>query len=52
MKLLAQKSLKTVGREVRRWAAAGLEKEGAGRAETIARAKIQKSKRKSILIDF
>jgi hypothetical protein len=36
----------------RRWAMAGLEKEGGGRAETIARAEIQKSKRKSILIDF
>jgi hypothetical protein len=36
----------------RRWAAAGLEKEGGGWAESIARAKIQNSKRKSILIDF
>jgi hypothetical protein len=35
----------------RRWAAAGLERKGGGRAETIARAEIQKSK-KSILIDF
>jgi hypothetical protein len=40
------------GKEGRRWAAAGLEKKGGGRAETIARAEIQKSKRKSILIDF
>jgi hypothetical protein len=36
----------------RRWAVAGLEKEGGGRAESLARAGIQKSKRKSILIDF
>jgi hypothetical protein len=36
----------------RRWAAVGLEKEGGGRAESIARAEIQNSKRKSILIDF
>jgi hypothetical protein len=36
----------------RRWAAIGLEKEGGGRAESLARAEIQKSKRKSILIDF
>jgi hypothetical protein len=34
------------------WAAAGLEKEGGGRTESLARAEIQKSKRKSILIDF
>jgi hypothetical protein len=40
------------GKEARRWAAAGLEKKGGGRAETIARAEIQKSKRKSILIDI
>jgi hypothetical protein len=40
------------GKGGRRWAVAGLEKKGGGRAETIARAKIQKSKRKSILIDF
>jgi hypothetical protein len=36
----------------RRWATAGLEKEGGGRAESIARAEIQNSKRKSILNDF
>jgi hypothetical protein len=36
----------------RRWAAVGLEKEGGGRAESLAQAEIQKSKRKSILIDF
>jgi hypothetical protein len=36
----------------RRWATAGLERKGGGRAKTIARAEIQKSKRKSILIDF
>jgi hypothetical protein len=36
----------------RRWATAGLEKKGGGRAETITQAEIQKSKRKSILIDF
>jgi hypothetical protein len=36
----------------RTWAAAGLKKEGGGRAESIARAEIQNSKRKSILIDF
>jgi hypothetical protein len=36
----------------RRWATVGLEKKGGGQAETIARAEIQKSKRKSILIDF
>jgi hypothetical protein len=36
----------------RRWAAAGLERKGGGRAEMIAWAEIQKSKRKSILIDF
>jgi hypothetical protein len=30
----------------RRWAAAGLEQKGGGRAETMARAEIQKSKRK------
>jgi hypothetical protein len=40
------------GKGGRRWATAGLEKKGGGRAETIARAEIQKSKRKSILIDF
>jgi hypothetical protein len=40
------------GKGGRRWAAARLEKEGGGRAESIARAKIQNSKRKSILIDF
>jgi hypothetical protein len=40
------------GKGGRRWAAAGLEKEGGGRAESIARAEIQNSKRKSILIDF
>jgi hypothetical protein len=34
------------------WVVAGLEKKGGGQAETIARAEIQKSKRKSILIDF
>jgi hypothetical protein len=33
-------------------ATAGLERKGGGRVETIARAEIQKSKRKSILIDF
>jgi hypothetical protein len=31
---------------------AGLEKEGGGRAKSIAQAEIQNSKRKSILIDF
>jgi hypothetical protein len=31
----------------RRWAAAGLEKEGGGRAKTVARAEIQKSKKKN-----
>jgi hypothetical protein len=31
----------------RRWATAGLEKEGGGRAETVARAEIQKSKKKN-----
>jgi hypothetical protein len=31
---------------------AGLEKERGGRAESLARAEIQKSKRKSIKIDF
>jgi hypothetical protein len=31
----------------RRWAMAGLEKKGGGRAETIARAEIQKSKKKN-----
>jgi hypothetical protein len=31
----------------RRWAAAGLEKEGGGRAETVAQAEIQKSKKKN-----
>jgi hypothetical protein len=37
----------------RRWATAGLEKEGGVQAETAARAEIQKSKKKkSILIDF
>jgi hypothetical protein len=40
------------GKGGRRWATAGLEKEGGGRAESIARAEIQNSKRKSILIDF
>jgi hypothetical protein len=40
------------GKGGRRWAMAGLERKGGGRVETIARAKIQKSKRKSILIDF
>jgi hypothetical protein len=40
------------GKEGRRWAAAGLEKKGGSQAETIARAEIQKRKRKSILIDF
>jgi hypothetical protein len=40
------------GKGGRRWAAAGLEKEVGGRAESIAQAKIQNSKRKSILIDF
>jgi hypothetical protein len=40
------------GKEGRRWAAAGLEKKGGGRAKIIARAEIQKSKRKLILIDF
>jgi hypothetical protein len=40
------------GKGGRRWAAAGLEKEGGGRAESLARAEIQKSKRKSILINF
>jgi hypothetical protein len=34
------------------WVVAGLEKKGGGQAESIARAEIQKSKRKSILIDF
>jgi hypothetical protein len=36
------------GKGGRRWATAGLEKEGGGRAESIARAEIQNSKRKSI----
>jgi hypothetical protein len=36
----------------RRWTVAGLEKEGGGWNESIARAEIQNSKRKSILIDF
>jgi hypothetical protein len=40
------------GKEGRRWATAGLIRKGRGRAETIARAEIEKSKRKSILIDF
>jgi hypothetical protein len=40
------------GKGGRRWAAALLEKKGGGRAETIARAEIQMSKRKSILIVF
>jgi hypothetical protein len=40
------------GKEGRRWAAARLEKKGGGRAETIARAEIPMSKRKSILMDF
>jgi hypothetical protein len=40
------------GKGGRKWAAARLEKRGGGQAETIARAEIQKSKRKSILIDF
>jgi hypothetical protein len=40
------------GKSGRRWATAGLEKEGGGQAESIARAEIQNSKRKSILIDF
>jgi hypothetical protein len=40
------------GKGGRRWATAGLEKKGGARAETVARAEIQKSKRKSILIDF
>jgi hypothetical protein len=31
----------------RRWAMAGLEKEGGGWAETVARAEIQKSKKKN-----
>jgi hypothetical protein len=35
------------GKGGRRWAAAGLKKEGGGRAETIARAEIQKSKKKN-----
>jgi hypothetical protein len=40
------------GKGGRRWAAAGLERKGGGRAKTIAQAEIEKSKRKSILIDF
>jgi hypothetical protein len=38
----------------RKWAGPrlGWKKEGGGRAESIARAKIQKNKRKLILIDF
>jgi hypothetical protein len=36
----------------RRWAVARLEKKGGGRAESIARAEIQNSKRKPILIDL
>jgi hypothetical protein len=35
------------GKGGRRWATAGLEKEGGGRAETIAQAEIQKSKKKN-----
>jgi hypothetical protein len=35
------------GKGGRRWAAAGLEKKGGGRAETAARAEIQKSKKKN-----
>jgi hypothetical protein len=35
------------GKGGRRWVAAGLEKKGGGRAETIARAEIQKSKKKN-----
>jgi hypothetical protein len=42
---LGQKGREEVGRG---WA----EKEGGGRAESIAQAKIQNIKRKSILIDF
>jgi hypothetical protein len=54
---LGRKGREEMGRdwarkEGRRWATAGLEKKGGGRAKTIARAQIQKSKRKSILIDF
>jgi hypothetical protein len=49
---LSQKGREEVGRDWagkggRRWAAAGLKKEGGGRAETIARAEIQKSKKKN-----
>jgi hypothetical protein len=40
------------GKGGRRWPATGLEKEGGGRAESIARAEIQNSKRKLFLIDF
>jgi hypothetical protein len=40
------------GKGGRRWAATVLEKEGGGWVESIARAEIQNSKRKSILIDF
>jgi hypothetical protein len=40
------------GKGGRSWAAVGLEKKGGGWTETIAWAEIQKSKRKSILIDF
>jgi hypothetical protein len=35
------------GKGGRRWATAGLEKEVGGRAETVARAEIQKSKKKN-----
>jgi hypothetical protein len=35
------------GKGGRRWAAAGLEKEGGGWAKTVARAEIQKSKKKN-----
>jgi hypothetical protein len=41
------------GKGGRRWATAGLEKDGGGRAEIVARAEIQNSKKKkSISIDF
>jgi hypothetical protein len=35
------------GKGGRRWAAARLEKEGGGRAETVAQAEIQKGKKKN-----
>jgi hypothetical protein len=44
---LSVRGRRRAGKGGRRWAAAGLEKEGGGRAKTVARAEIQKSKKKN-----